>query len=136
MISLSNTTAQTVAVGQSITFDTVLLKSKNGAECHRKNSGSVKLCAKCGTYEVHFGANVTGATAGTPVQLSLAIGGETINESTMIYTPATANAVGNVSTDIPVANCCCDYDRITVVNTGTEPVIVSANPVLFVHRIA
>nr|DAP09071.1 MAG TPA: Protein of unknown function (DUF1619) [Caudoviricetes sp.] len=38
--------------------------------------------------------------------------------------------------DIPVANCCCDYDRITVVNTGTVPVIVSANPVLFVHRIA
>lgn len=37
MISLSNTTAQTVAVGQSITFDTVLLKSKNGAECHRKH---------------------------------------------------------------------------------------------------
>lgn len=54
----------------------------------------------------------------------------------MIYTPAAANAVGNVSTDIPISNCCCDYDRITVVNTGTEPVIVSANPVLFVHRIA
>mgnify|MGYP004456209901 FL=1 len=136
MISLSNTTDQTVAVGQSITFNTVLLKSKNGAECHRKNSGSVKLCARPATYEVHFAANVTGATAGTAVQLSLAIGGETINESTMVYTPAAANAVGNVSTDIPVSNCCCDYDRITVVNTGTVPVIVSANPVLFVHRIA
>ena len=83
MISLSNTTDQTVAVGQSITFNTVLLKSKNGAECHRKNSGSVKLCARPATYEVHFAANVTGATAGTAVQLSLAIGGETINESTM-----------------------------------------------------
>lgn len=136
MISLSNTTDQTVAVGQSITFDTVLLKSKNGAECHRKNSSSVKLCARPATYEVHFAANVTGTAAGTPVQLSIAIGGETINESTMIYTPAAANAVDNISTDIPISNCCCDYDRVTVTNTGTVPVIVSANPVLFVHRIA
>ena len=136
MISLSNTTEQTVEVGQSITFNTVLLKSKNGSECHRKNSGSVKLCARPATYEVHFGANITGTTAATPVQLSIALGGETLPEATMIYTPATANAIGNISTDIPISNCCCDYDRVTVTNTGTVPVVVSANPVLFVHRIA
>lgn len=136
MISLSNTTAQTVAVGQSITFNTVLLKSQNGSECHRKNSASVKLCARPATYEVHFSANVTGATAAAPVQLSIATGGEVLPESTMIYTPATANAVGSMSTDIPIRNCCCDYDRITVTNTGANPIIVSANPILFVHRIA
>lgn len=135
MIELSNTTAQTVAVGQSITFNTTLLKT-GCAECHRRNTGSVKLCAKNAIYQVNFNANVTGATAATPVQLNIQLGGDTIPESTMTYTPATANAVGNVSTVIPVRNNCCDYDRVTVTNTGTTDIIISANPMLFIKRIA
>ena len=135
MIQLSNTTAQTIATGQSITFNTVLLKT-GCAECHRRNTGSVKLCAKNAIYQVNFNANVTGATAATPVQLSIQLGGDTIPESTMVYTPATANAVGNVSIVLPVRNNCCDYDRVTITNTGTEDVIVSANPTFFIKRIA
>jgi hypothetical protein len=135
MISLSNTTEQTVASGQSITFNTVL--SKTGcAECHRKNTGSVKLCAKNAIYQIEFTANVTGATASTPVQLTVQLGGDNLPETNMIYTPATADAVGNVSVSFPVRNNCCDYDRISVVNTGTTDITVSANPLLFIHRIA
>lgn len=135
MISLSNTTEQTVASGQSITFNTVL--SKTGcAECHRKNTGSVKLCAKNAIYQIEFTANVTGATASTPVQLTVQLGGDNLPETNMIYTPATAGAVGNVSVSFPVRNNCCDYDRISVVNTGTTDITVSANPLLFIHRIA
>ena len=89
MIELSNTIAQTVAVGQSITFDTTLLKT-GCAECHRRNTGSVKLCAKNAIYQVNFNANVTGATAATPVQLNIQLGGDTIPESTMIF--GTVNA--------------------------------------------
>lgn len=135
MIQLSNTTAQTVAVGQSITFNTVLLKT-GCAECHRLNTGSVKLCAKNAIYQVNFNANVTGATAANPVQLNIQLGGDSIPESTMIYTPATANAVGNVGVVIPVRNNCCDYDRVTITNTGTTDIIISANPTLFIKRIA
>lgn len=135
MIQLSNTTAQTVAAGQSITFDTTLLKT-GCAECHRRNTGSVKLCAKNAIYQVNFNANVTGATAATPVQLNIQLGGDNIPESTMIYTPAAANAVGNVSMVIPVRNNCCDYDRVTITNTGTTDIIISANPTLFIKRIA
>lgn len=135
MIQLSNTTAQSVAVGQSITFDTTLLKT-GCAEYHRKNTGSIKLCAKNAIYQVNFNANVTGATAATPVQLNIQLGGDNITESTMIYTPAAANAVGNVSMVIPVRNNCCDYDRVTITNTGTTDITISANPTLFIKRIA
>mgnify|MGYP002769746876 CR=1 FL=1 len=135
MIELSNTTAQTIAVGASVTFNTVLLKTGCG-ECHRKNTGSVKLCAKGGIYQVYFAGNIGGATAGTPVQLNISLGGEVLPETTMIATPAAANDVNNVATTTTIKNCCCDYDRITLVNTGTTALTVGANPTLFVKRIA
>lgn len=135
MIQLSNTTAQSVAVGQSVTFDTVLMKT-GSAECHRKNTGSVKLCAKGGIYQLNFSANVSGATAATPVQLTVQLGGDNVPESTMVYTPATADATGQVNIVLPIRNNCCDYDRITIVNTGTTAITVAANPNFFVKRIA
>lgn len=131
MISLSNTTAQTLTPGQSITFNTVVLHT-GCAECHRANTSSVKLRAK-GIYDVHFSANI-GATVAGVAQLSIQLGGDTVNESTMISTTAAAGDLNNVSTAIPVRNCCDDYDRITVTNTGTTTVTVGANPVLFVSR--
>lgn len=132
MIKLSNTIAQTVPVGQSLTFNQVLLHTGCG-ECHRANSGAIKMRGN-GVYEVGFSANVTGATAAVPVQLTLAFGGDLAPETTMVYTPAAANAVGRVSIVDPVRNCCGDYDRVTVVNTGTTPIIISANPLFFVKR--
>lgn len=135
MIQLSNTTAQTIAVGQSVTFNTVLMKT-GCAECHRKNTGSVKLCARGGIYQVTFSANISGATAATQVQLAAQLGGDTVAETTMIYTPATANAYGQVTITFPVRNNCRDYDRVTIVNTGTTDLTVAANPNLFIKRIA
>lgn len=134
MIVLTNTTAQTIEPGQSLTFNDVILHSGCG-ECHRQNSGSVKLRAN-GIYDAHFSANISGAAAGTPVQLALAIGGESLLETTMISTPSAADALDNVSTETAIKNSCGDYDRVTVVNTGTVAVTVGANPVLFIKRIA
>lgn len=136
MISLSNTTAQTLEPGQSLTFNTVLLKTRSRAECFRKNTGSIKLCAPCAIYEVSFSGNISGATAGTPVQLSLALGGDVIPETTMTATPSAANAVSNVSVTTLINNNCCDYDRVTITNSGTVAVTVAANPVFFVKRVA
>lgn len=87
-----------------------------------------------GAYMVSFHANVTGATAATPVQLALALGGDVMPETTMIFTPETANTVGQVSICLPVFNSCCDYDRVTVVNTGTTDIVVSANPMLAISK--
>ena len=132
MITLSNLTAQTLAPGQALVFDDVILHSGCG-ECHRRNTGAVKLRAN-GVYIVNYGANISGATAGTPVQLSLQIGGATLPETTVISTPAAANDFNNVFRETQLKNCCGDYDRITLVNTGTSTVTVGANAVVNVRR--
>ena len=134
MILLSNTTAQTLQPGQAITFDDIILHSGNG-ECHKRNTSAVKLSTN-GVYEVSFTGNIASLTAATPVQLAVFLGGAELTESTMISTPATANSFNNVSALTAVKNCCCDYDRITVVNSGTVPVTVAANSALFIKRIS
>lgn len=133
MIILSNTAEQTLAAGQSITFNDVILHT-GCAECFRKNTGSVKLRAN-GAYEVSFSANIGGTAAGQ-VQLSLQLGGATLPETTMISTTAAAGDLNNVSVTTGVKNCCGDYDRLTITNTGTTELTIGANPVLFVHRIS
>lgn len=134
MIVLSNTLEQTVQPGASVTFDVV--REHTGCnECHRNGTGSVKL-RDGGVYEVSFSANIGGETAATPVQLALSLGeGAVIPDTTMISVPAAVADRNNVSTIRGIPVCCCDYNRISVVNTGTVPVVVGANPLLFVHRI-
>lgn len=134
MIELTNTTAQTLEAGQAITFDKVLLKTGCG-ECHRASTSSVKLRSR-GIYMVSFGGNIGGATAGTAVQLSIALGGDILADGTVISTSAAANDLNAVSRTLPVQNTCGDYDRVTVVNTGTTTVTVGAGSVLFVRRVA
>lgn len=134
MIVLSNTTAQTLQPGQTITFNNKILHTGCG-ECHRSNTGSVKMRAN-GIYVVTFSGNISGATAATAVQLAIQIGGETLPETTMISVPASANDLNSVSTTTILRNCCGDYDRLTVANTGTVPVIVDANTVFTIRRVA
>ena len=134
MILLSNTTDQVLTAGQSITFDKVLLKT-GCAECHRENTGSVKMRAN-GIYEASFAGNISGVVAGTPVQLSFQLGGATMPETTMVATPVAANASNNVATSTLIKNCCVDYDRITVTNTGTTDVTVAANSAFIIRRLA
>ncbi len=134
MIELSNTTEQTLTSGQSITFNTVLLHTGNG-ECYRSNTGSVKMRAN-GIYEVKFNGNISGATAGTAVQLAIQQGGVILPETTMIVTPAVANDTNNVSCSTLIKNCCGDYDRVTIVNTGTMDVNIHSNPVFIVRRVS
>lgn len=134
MIELSNTTAQTLTPGQSLTFDVVLLKS-GCAEAHRANSGIVTLRANGGTYEVHFAGNVSGTAAGL-IQLSLELDGEPLAETTMISTVTTAADSNNVATATLIKTGCGCCGRVNVVNTGTTDVVVSPNTALFVKRVA
>ena len=134
MIELPNTTAQTIATGQSLTFDTVILKS-GCAEAHRTNSGIVTLRADCAIYEIHFAANISGTTAG-PVQLAIALDGEPLVETTMINSISTAGDLENAATATLVRTGCGCCGRITVKNTGASDVVVGANPALFIKRVA
>jgi hypothetical protein len=135
MIELSNATAQTLTPGQSLTFDTVLLKSKCGAEAHRNNSSIITLRACNATYEVHFSANVSGTAAGV-VQLNIELDGEPLAETTMNSTVTTAADPNNVATSTLIHTSCGCCGRITVTNTGTADIIVGANSSLFVKRVS
>ena len=134
MIELSNTAAQPIAPGQSLTFDTVLLKT-GCAEAHRSNSGIVTLKADCAVYEIHFAANISATAAGT-AQLAISLDGEPLIETTMINTIGTAGDPDNAATATLVKTGCGCCGKISVTNTGTTSVIVSANPALFVKRVA
>jgi len=136
MIILSNTTAQTIQPGQAITFNTVTLHTGNG-ECHRPGTSSVKMKAN-GIYELSFGGNIAVPTGTAPgeVQVSIAVGGEILPETTMKATPAAVEEYFNVYRKTAVKNCCCDYDRVTVINTGTIPVLIDASPSFFIKRVS
>lgn len=136
MIELRNSVAQVVAPGATVTFDTIVYRSKCGCgECYdRRIANSVKLTGRGGTYKVEFSGNISSDTAGTPVQLAIAFGGTALPETVMESTPSAANAFNNVSTGTYVSNDCCDCDRISVVNSGTNPVLLSANMNLRIAR--
>ena len=134
MIKLTNLTAQTVQPGESVTFSTIMRKS-GCAECFRLGTSSVKLCKRPASYEAVFQANVTTDTAGI-AQLSFGLSGDILPESTMVRQIATANAFDSISLSDLISINCCDFDRLSVTNTGTIPVIISTNPLFYVKRVS
>lgn len=134
MISLSNSTAVALPVGQSLVFDVVNFHT-GCAECHMRNSSSVKLKAS-GIYEVSFHANVSSPAAGTALSVSVALGGTAVNGGTMITTPAAADTFDSISITVPIRNCCCDFDRVTITNTGSTGITVDAGALLYIRRLS
>lgn len=133
MIELSNSATQTLQPGQSIAFD--LTKLHTGcAECHRQGSSAIKLRCR-GIYNLEFHANIGGAVVGT-VQLQMEAGGEVLPETTMIVTEDTVGSLTNVSASTLYQNCCGDYDRITITNTGTIAAVIAPNSAFIVKRVA
>lgn len=132
MIELTNTTEQTIQPGAAIIFNTV--QFQKGSCCHRKNSPSAKLNRR-GDFLISFSANVGSPTETTAVELIIEAGGEPLPETIMISTSAAAGDINNVAKQTIVHNCCCDYDRITVVNNGTAAVNVDAYPVLIITEV-
>lgn len=125
MIVLTNTTEQTLQVGQSIVFERV--KQLGCAESFRNNSGSVGLNFVGKVYRVAFSGNVGGTTAAAPVQLAIEIGGAPLAETTMVSTPAAVGDLNNVATATYVQASRGLGNSITVTNTGTNPIVIGAN---------
>lgn len=133
MIVLSNLSAQVIAPGQAVTFNELKLKSGN-CECWNKQlPNSVKLKAQ-GIYSLGFSGNVSVATVGQSAQLAIAVAGQPLVETAMNSTPSTANVLNNISTETRYRNCCCDMDRISVINTGTAPLTLAPNSALVIER--
>lgn len=133
MIVLSNSAAQTIAPGQTVLFDRKVLHT-GCSECHRCGTGSVRLRGQ-GIYGVEFSGSVGGA-ANTQANLTIALGGDPLRETRRTATIEAATDVQTVAMSTRVRNCCGDYDRITVVNTGTTPVILQAGSSLVINRVA
>lgn len=112
---------QVVAVNSNVLFTETAVSG--GCVSHREGSGVFTLHGGK-RYLVTFGANISGATAGTAVALAIAIAGEPLGSATMIATPSAADALNNVSASvyIRVPPCCC-YN-VSVENVGTTEVTV------------
>lgn len=137
MIQVSNITEQVLQPAQALTFDKTRPSLKAGCgECFNSQiPTSVKLTGGCGSiYRLSFSGNITAAAAATPVQLAIAIAGQVLPETVMNATPTAAGDLVNVHTDTLLRLSCGDMDRISVVNSGTNPVTVAANANLNIVR--
>lgn len=130
---------QTVNPGESVLFTVTLTECPCGCVRHFNGEGGFVLSGNIGTrpgcrcrqrtrqYFAEFGANVGIPEGGTaaPVSLAFAREGEVIPYTTMTVNPAVGD-LANVSraTQIPVWAGCCQ--TVSVRNTGTEPITVSA----------
>lgn len=133
MTVVSNTTAQTLQPGESITFDVVVLQT-GSAECFRVGTSSVKMKTN-GIYDVIFTGNVAALTAATTVNLMITMGDDRLPETAMTATSTAAGDVNNVAGGTKIKNDCCDYDRLRVTNVGTVPVVVAANSRFDIKRV-
>ena len=132
---------QTVNQGANVQFtDTVTCG--NYSVTHRAGSGLVTLRGitnQCrARYKVSFGANIALPEGGAvePISLALSIDGEPVAATTMIVTPAAAEAFNNVfsSIFIDVPRGCCF--SISVTNTSATQAIDVQNANLIVERVA
>lgn len=135
MISVTNTTEQTLQVGQSITFDNIAFQTKSCAESFRNGSSAIRT--GIGLFEVSFGGNIGGTTAAAPVQLSIMVEGAALIGTNMISTPAAVGDLNSVYREAQFVNSPCigGGASITVTNTGANPVVVGVGAKLSAKRI-
>lgn len=140
MAEFTANAVQTVAANQNILFTETPVKG-NCSIVHREGSGLVTargITNQCrARFRVFFSGNITIPTGGTlgPISVSIAINGETVPSTTMIFVPTVLGNFGNVSSavfiDVP-AGCC---TQISVKNTSNVT-INTQNANLIVERVA
>lgn len=131
---------QTVEMQGNVLFTDTVISGKCSTT-HRDGSGLVTLRGvtnQCrARYKVSFGANIGLPTGGTvePISVAIAIEGEAVASTTMIYTPAAVEEFGNVFSAIfiEVPRGCCV--TISVKNTSGQEIDVQ-NANLIVERVA
>lgn len=140
MAEFTANAVQTVAANQNILFTETPVKG-NCSIVHREGSGLVTargITNQCrARFRVFFSGNITIPAGGTlgPISVSIAINGETVPSTTMIFVPTVLGNFGNVSSavfiDVP-AGCC---TQISVKNTSNVT-INTQNANLIVERVA
>ena len=132
---------QTVEENQNVLFTETAVPG-NCSILYREGSGLVTLRGITSTqcrarFRVFFSGNIAVPASGTagPISLTIAINGESITATKMIFTPAAVSEYGNVSSAIfiDVPACCCQ--TISVKNTSNQAIEVQ-NANLIVERVA
>lgn len=139
MAEYSAVAEQTVNPGETVVFTLSPVPCNRGFVRHRDDSGSFLLsgyaprCKRSAMYLVDCGMNIAIPEGGTvgPIQVSLALDGNTISGSTMIVTPAAVGEYFNVSRAIhvPVWRGCCQ--TISIRNTSDQPILVQNANIIF-----
>lgn len=136
MLLATTGAAQTLAAGESATL--TLLRQTGGPRNPPSEvlSNNAVFLRRGGLYEIGFHANVTGATAALPVELSLQFVGETLPETTSVYTPAAASAVGQISAETRVGTFSnAQSFQVILTNTGANPIDISPNGLVYAQRV-
>lgn len=136
MIIVSNSTAQTLTPGQTLTFDTVVWQS-GGCNCRpneyfRMNSPLIQLRPGC--YEVAMSGNIGGTVAATPVQVAIALDGSALSTTTASQTPAAVTDFNNVGRSTLIRVPSCTSSSVSIVNNGTTEVVINPGFTLQVKR--
>lgn len=142
---------QLVAPNQNVLLDGSIPCNK-GYVYHREGSGILTLrgivnnpCARFARYQVTFNANIAVPTGGTvgPIAVALTLGGEAIQTSRAIVTPAAVDEYFNVTSTaiITVPSGCCENVSIENITPGLTPAAAPTainvqNANLVVSRIA
>lgn len=87
--------------------------SCGGWLCHSQGSPLYKV-TKGGNYRVTFNANVTAATAGSPVAFALFMDGVELPGTRVTQYIGTAGAYYNIAFDKIVPICCCGSGTLTI----------------------
>lgn len=134
MIVLSNTETQTIAPGESIIFDRVVMRSGH-CECHMDRTSSVRL--KMGRkYLVTFSGNISNATGTGAIELIMSLGDVPLEETSMQLTPGITQVFDNISSTTGVQVSCLDYGRLRVVNnSATASVGIAAGSSLVIREV-
>lgn len=141
---------QTVAANGSVIFTESPVPCNKGLVYHRDESGLFRLaspstmgaccCANCcgnyptANYTVSFHANISVPTGGTAEEITLAlfVDSEEDPSSTMAFTPAAVETLGNVGAEIIVSvPCICRCSTVSVRNTSTQAINVENANIVF-----
>lgn len=131
MLEVIRTSEQVLSPGQSVIFDTILLKA-GCSECFRKNSSSINLSRRNAIYDISFNCNI-GATAQGTGQIGITLNGSPLQETECITNTSAAGDLNNVSASTSLKTCCCgDLGSIALTNTGTVDLNIGQSPRLTV----
>lgn len=132
MLAVYTSAEQTVEPGQSVVFDRKSISTGCGEKLGAYPLNAVPAMAHCGVYLIGFNANVGGSTAAAPVELTVSVDGIAYPNAVINSTPAAVGDLNHVSGVWPVQNCggCCG--RVTLVNTGDNPIVIAAGAQLWV----